>query len=108
MVQKGIFSETVYVCVFTNQFQVSITILTSFRQDGGWGVILPAPIPPCSLQNEPLKNPPRLGLICAEDRHSNPYKIYFGKDAFDKFLNMISKQKNVSKKIPVVFHDLQN
>ena len=38
------------------KFEVSSIILTSFRQGG---VILP-PTPP---QNEPLKSPPRLGLI---------------------------------------------
>ena len=37
------------------KFEVSSTILTSFRQ----GVILP---PSPKPQNEPLKSPPRLGL----------------------------------------------
>ena len=37
------------------KFEVSSIILTCFRQ----GVILPTPPSP---QNEPLKNPPRLGL----------------------------------------------
>ena len=44
------------------KFEVSSIILTSFRQGWGWGgggVILPLSQPP---QNEPQKNPPRLGL----------------------------------------------
>ena len=43
------------------KFEVSSIILTSFRQ----GVILPPPPPP---QNEPLKSPPRLGLINLSDK----------------------------------------
>ena len=39
------------------KFEVSSIILTGFRLGG---VILPPPPP----QNEPLKSPPRLGLIC--------------------------------------------
>ena len=38
------------------KFEVSDIILTDFRQ----GVILPPPPPP---QNEPIKSPPRLGLM---------------------------------------------
>ena len=39
------------------KFEVSSIILTSFRQGGNFA---PLPSPP---QNEPLRSPPRLGLI---------------------------------------------
>ena len=42
---------------FRAKFEVSRIILTSFRHE----VALPPPLPP--PQNEPLKSPPRLGLI---------------------------------------------
>ena len=55
LVLKGMFSETIYVCVYLcAKFEVSSIILTSFRQGGNF-----TPLPP---QNEPLKSPPRLGL----------------------------------------------
>ena len=56
LVLKGIFSKPKYVCVYLRtKFQVSSIILTSFRQ--GEGFYPPTP------QNEPLKSPPRLGLM---------------------------------------------
>ena len=43
------------------KFEVSSIILPAFRQGGGGGGnFTPSPTPP---QNEPLKSPPRLGLI---------------------------------------------
>ena len=54
---KGIFSETKKGVYLRAKFEISSIILTSFRQ----GVILPPP-PPLP-QNEPLKKPPRLGLM---------------------------------------------
>ena len=53
------------MCVnLRTKFQVSCLILTSFRQ----GVILPPPpLPHPPPQNEPLKNPPRLGLNAFSD-----------------------------------------
>ena len=57
------------MCVYLRtKFQVSSTILTSFRLGGGGGVILPP-----SPQNEPLKSPPRLEL--------NEKKINFSHDS---------------------------
>ena len=59
------------MCVYLRtKFQVSSTILTGFRLEGGGGegVILPA-----SPQNEPLKSPPRLEL--------NEKKINFSHDS---------------------------
>ena len=44
---------SVYLCA---KFEFFSIILTTFRR----GIILPTPSPP---QNEPLKIPPRLGLI---------------------------------------------
>ena len=50
LVLKGIFSETIYVCVhLCAEFQVSTLILTSN-------------FTPQQPQNGPLKSPPRLGL----------------------------------------------
>ena len=46
------------VCLLA-KFEVSSIILASFTDEGGgWGGILP----PAPTQNEPLKNPLRLGL----------------------------------------------
>ena len=53
----------------STKFEVSSVILASFRQ----GVILPPPLP--TPQNEPLKSPPRLGLIKRQNK--NPKKIFF-------------------------------
>ena len=47
----------VYLCA---KFEVSSVILTSFRHGGG-NFTSPPP------QNEPLKSPPRLGLIYYKD-----------------------------------------
>ena len=42
------------------KFEVSNIIVTGFRHWGGGGnLILPPPLP----QNEPLKSPPKLGLM---------------------------------------------
>ena len=50
LVLKGIFSETTYVCVLTYQFQASSIILTSFKQEGGGGVL-----PPSTSKRTPKK-----------------------------------------------------
>ena len=56
LVLKGICSKTKYVCVLMYQIQVSSIILKSFRQGENF-------TPPPSSQYEPLRSPPRLGLI---------------------------------------------
>ena len=53
LILKCIFSEIKDVCVFTYQISSFWHNLNEFETEG---VILPPP------QNEPLKNPPRLGL----------------------------------------------
>ena len=57
------------VCLRT-KFQVPSIILTSFRQAGEGGGIIPPPTP----QNRPPKSPPRLGLkgvdITETEEHS--------------------------------------
>ena len=57
------------------KFEVSSVILTGFRNEGG-GVILPHPPP----QNEPLKSPPRLGLIMVIIYYS-PFILKVGRDS---------------------------
>ena len=58
LVPKGMFSKTKYVFVLMYQIQVSSITPTSFRQEEVDN-FTPTLLPP---QNEPLKNPPRLGL----------------------------------------------
>ena len=59
------------MCVYLRtEFQVSRIILTSFRQ----GVILTPSHPP-SMQNEPLKSPPRLGLIYTQGLRYYPFAV---------------------------------
>ena len=51
------------MCVyFRTKFQISSTILTSFKQGGGGHKFTPGTRPPPPPQNEPQKSPPRLGL----------------------------------------------
>ena len=51
------------MCVYLRtKFEVSSIILARFRQGGGV-VTPPPPTHTHTPQNEPLKNPPRLGLV---------------------------------------------
>ena len=50
------------------KFEASSIILTSFRMGGGCNFTFPPP------QNEPLKSPPRLGLITLKKNEGKLYK----------------------------------
>ena len=60
LVPQDIVSKTTYECVLTCQISGFQLVLTSFRH--GEGSNFPDP-PPTTPKSEPLKRPPRLGLI---------------------------------------------
>ena len=75
VISTGVMSHTIY------RFKL-VEMASTERNDGGGGVIL-LPLPQTPPQNEPLKSPPRLGIIYRQNSVCGYRKvtklIYIGK-----------------------------